>query len=130
MVFCPQARVNNLLTRATRYAPNRSYRNCGYYKESNWHALSNCRAAHRFVVARHNRIVEILGKFLKENLVPKAYWIVEIEESAMHFIQHRVPDIQIKHKCRKIYWIIDVKCPIRQSIQYKKNRRVELSKIC
>ena len=54
--------------------------------------------------------MDILGKFLRENLVPKADWIVEIEESAMHFAQHRVPDIQIKHKFRKIYWMIDVKC--------------------
>ena len=36
---------------------------------------------------------------------------MEIEESAMHFAQHTVPDIQIKHKFQKIYWMIDVKCP-------------------
>ena len=105
-----KARVNNLPTRHTRHETNKPCRNCGYYNESNWHALSNSRAAHRFVVARHNQIVEILGKFLKENLVRKADWTVEIEKSAIHFAQHRVPDIQIMHKFWKNYWIIYVKC--------------------
>ena len=65
----------------------------------------------REVNLRHNRIVRLFGKFLDKYLKPRDNWEIIIENPALHHMQNRIPDIQLKNVLRKTLFIIDIKSP-------------------
>ena len=69
----------------------------------------------REVNTRHERIVRILGKFLDRFMKPRYSWEIIIEKPAIHHMENRIPDIQLKNSQRKTLFIIDVKSPYDQA---------------
>ena len=110
-IFLNKARVGDLPTNANRFNNNSLCRQCHQADEWNPHALCGCPKMLPHINLRHNRILDILIKFLRANLLPSNNWEIMKEELPPYFRCSLRPDIQIFNESCKVYVIIDVKCP-------------------
>ena len=94
--FLLKAWVCYFPTNANRFQTNKLFCKCNEAEKCNSHVLYRCPKMLPFINAKHNKILDILLKFLKVNLLSETSWEILREEIHPYFSSFLRSDIHIQ----------------------------------
>ena len=112
---------------------------CNNPSETISHVLNGCTEFKNLYVARHNRIVKLIGEQIAADKIVKPEMFVnesEISDQSFSFqwVNHRRPDLLLVNKAKKKAFIVEFSVPFDRFIdlcyQHKFNKYIELCNKC